>query len=477
MNPLAVYNAMYYDQRIKGTTMIIDLGAENTDLIIAEGESIWLRSIPIGGNNFTEALVKAFKLKFEKAEDLKRNAATSKYAPADPPGDAPGVRRPGRRDPAVDRLLRLGPPRLAHPAGPRAGRHVPAAGPAEVPAAEPAARRRAARQPRRRRRRPTPEAAATFNENLLSCVSAYGLALQAMGEGKINSSLLPLPIRRARMWRDKTKWFGAAAAVFLLGLVGVPVARYYYEDYQLSRAKETYDGQITQAIHEAEGLDREYEAVANIGGPEREKIKSINGLLQYRDLWPKLLKDIDSAMPDPGPDVMSGDPEKIKKIPARQAQATGRRALQRRLPLRPAHHPGDERRRAEKPDRVGLGLHRRHVGPRRRRVRPHDGDVRHARHDGRLWHARHDARRHARHDARDGRRLPRDGRRLPGHGRLPGDARHARRGKAPAPTAASTSTRRRAAKARNAAGSSSPSAARRLTRTTPPSPPRRRRTC
>jgi type IV pilus assembly protein PilM len=71
---------MAYDQRIKGTTMIIDLGAENTDLIIAEGETIWLRSIPIGGNNFTEALVKSFKLNFAKAEDLKRNAATSKYA-------------------------------------------------------------------------------------------------------------------------------------------------------------------------------------------------------------------------------------------------------------------------------------------------------------------------------------------------------------------------------------------------------------
>jgi type IV pilus assembly protein PilM len=79
MNPLAVYNAMYYDSRIKGTTMIIDVGAENTDLIIAEGETIWLRSISIGGNNFTEALTKAFKVNFVKAEDLKRNASTSKY--------------------------------------------------------------------------------------------------------------------------------------------------------------------------------------------------------------------------------------------------------------------------------------------------------------------------------------------------------------------------------------------------------------
>src|SRR4029077_8994475 len=76
----AVYNAMYYDNRLKETSMIIDLGAENTDLIIADENTIWLRSIPIGGNNFTEALVKAFKLNFAKAEDLKRNAATSKYA-------------------------------------------------------------------------------------------------------------------------------------------------------------------------------------------------------------------------------------------------------------------------------------------------------------------------------------------------------------------------------------------------------------
>src|SRR5690606_1129031 len=40
MNPLAVYNAAYADGRIHGTTMIVDLGAENTDLIIADGETV-----------------------------------------------------------------------------------------------------------------------------------------------------------------------------------------------------------------------------------------------------------------------------------------------------------------------------------------------------------------------------------------------------------------------------------------------------
>ena len=39
MSPLSVYNALFYDSRLKGTTMIVDLGAENTDLVIAEGET------------------------------------------------------------------------------------------------------------------------------------------------------------------------------------------------------------------------------------------------------------------------------------------------------------------------------------------------------------------------------------------------------------------------------------------------------
>src|SRR5256885_10903019 len=51
MNPLAVYNALVHDARFDdGTMMLIDLGAENTDLIIADNETIWMLSIPIAGN-------------------------------------------------------------------------------------------------------------------------------------------------------------------------------------------------------------------------------------------------------------------------------------------------------------------------------------------------------------------------------------------------------------------------------------------
>lgn len=82
-HPSALYNFCRYDRPESvenGATVLVDIGAQNTDLIIVEKGSAWSRNIPLGGNNFTEALVKAFKLSFAKAENLKRTAASSKYA-------------------------------------------------------------------------------------------------------------------------------------------------------------------------------------------------------------------------------------------------------------------------------------------------------------------------------------------------------------------------------------------------------------
>jgi len=62
-----------------------------------------MRSIPIGGNNFTETLVKAFKLPFAKRgpEAQRRD---EQIRAADFPGDAgPCFRRSGRGDSAVGR--------------------------------------------------------------------------------------------------------------------------------------------------------------------------------------------------------------------------------------------------------------------------------------------------------------------------------------------------------------------------------------
>ncbi len=78
MSPIALYNYVTFDQ-LKGSgskesVVLLDIGADNTDLIITDGSRIWQRNVPIGGNHFTRALTKELKLTFAKAEHLKRNA-------------------------------------------------------------------------------------------------------------------------------------------------------------------------------------------------------------------------------------------------------------------------------------------------------------------------------------------------------------------------------------------------------------------
>ena len=85
--PLALYNYLSYDvmgfRKTAETPeplaaedyyVILDMGADNTTLLVSNGRNIWIRNVPIGGNHFTRALTREMKLTFAKAEHLKCNA-------------------------------------------------------------------------------------------------------------------------------------------------------------------------------------------------------------------------------------------------------------------------------------------------------------------------------------------------------------------------------------------------------------------
>jgi type IV pilus assembly protein PilM len=309
MSPLAVYNAMYYDNRLSdGTTMILDLGAENADLIIADGDSVWLRSVPIGGNNFTEALVKGFKLSFSKAEDLKRNAQTSKYARqifqqmrpvfADLVAEIQrsiGFYSSVHRDSRIKRIVALGNTfRL-----PTLQKYLQQNLQIDVDrldafqAGAPADGR----------------LAALLNDNIASMAGAYGLALQAMGQGKIDSSLLPQEIRKAKIWQEKTKWFATAAAI-TLAAAGIAYGNYYVHN-QSFESNSGVESQISSAVSKATDLDSQWAALENSGGPDKNKIVNINSLQTYRDVWTTLWVDITRTLPPENAEP----PEKLKAVP------------------------------------------------------------------------------------------------------------------------------------------------------------------
>lgn len=79
--PLAVYNFLRYNQAdAEGATVILDIGAEHTDLVIVDGERFWIRNLRIAGNDITKALAERFKIPFAEAEKLKKSSSKSQQA-------------------------------------------------------------------------------------------------------------------------------------------------------------------------------------------------------------------------------------------------------------------------------------------------------------------------------------------------------------------------------------------------------------
>ena len=70
--PMALYNAFRFNySQESGTSLLIDIGSRTTNLIFVEGEKVFSRSIPIGGNTISAAIAKELNEEVTFAEKLK----------------------------------------------------------------------------------------------------------------------------------------------------------------------------------------------------------------------------------------------------------------------------------------------------------------------------------------------------------------------------------------------------------------------
>ncbi|MFQ6048385.1 MAG: type IV pilus assembly protein PilM, partial [Phycisphaerae bacterium] len=323
--PLALYNFLRYDGLCgPGGTMLVDIGAENTDLIITDGRTVWSRNIPLGGNNFTEALVKSFKLSFPKAENLKRTAATSKYARqifqamrpvfADLVAEiqrSMGFYSSTHRDVAIEQMLGMGNAfRL-----PGLQKYLQQNLQLDVQRVASFNKLSVAGQVN----------AAQFGEQVLTLGVAYGLAVQALGLAQVNSNLLPTELARAVMWRKKRPWFAAAAAC-LLASAAVLWGRNVIDRTALARnagnAEAVSIGSVQQAarlvksgvdenlapreyaaywLAAAQAFQKEWSRISSVVPQKQQQIKAITSLVDSATLWPKILAVVHESLPRPQP--------------------------------------------------------------------------------------------------------------------------------------------------------------------------------
>ncbi len=313
LSPVAVFNALVYDQDAKDQsqgTVFVDIGTTSTDVVVIWQGAIWVRTLQIGGNDFTEALVKAFKLSFPKAEKLKREAGTSKYArqifQAMRPVFADLVQELQRslgyfqslkRDATLTKMVGVG-------------------STFRLPGLQKFLKQQLQMDVQRlngfNKIAVDGKDAAEFAETSINLATAYGLALQGLGEAEVQVNLLPAAVLQARMWKAKQPVFAAAAAVILLA-VGVNI-------FSLWQAKGQYDpsrlSQVSSVVTEASSLATQWNQVAGQDDP-REKIEDIRRLLDGKSVWSLLLTDIQLAKQaaNPQPETLTADYEKLMSIP------------------------------------------------------------------------------------------------------------------------------------------------------------------
>ena len=313
ISPVAAYNAIQYDMDLTPTspgTIVLDIGTASTDLIIAEGGRTWIRTFPIGGHNFTEALITSFKLTYSKAEKLKSEAQTSKYR-----RQILSAMRPVFGDLAQDVQRSIGYYQSLHREA-NLTRLIGVGSTFKLPGLRKFLSQQVQMEISRldEFKRLTTGNHPQFAEHILNSATAYGLALQGLGLAAIDVNLIPVSVVRDRLWSEKTKWFGAAAALVVFGSM-VAFTRPMLDSTFVNQPDQ-YANEINPIVGKAENLKRDFDEITQATEIDAKPM-NIRGMITNRDVWPQIMADVSSMLAESKPqsELLSGDPALINSIP------------------------------------------------------------------------------------------------------------------------------------------------------------------
>lgn len=300
--PMALYNYAIYDRKelsesAKKAVVLMDVGAENTTLVICTRDSVWQRNIRIGGNTFTQAIADAFNVPFVKAEKLKRTAPVSKYmrqiytAMRSVYTDFSGeIQRslgffsssPQGRDKTFSQIIALGGGMKLQ----GLAKYLQQA--LGIPLIRPEGFEKLTLAPE--------VSAAKFHESVGDFAVVYGLGVQLLGQAKIKTNLLPRRIARQMAWTRKARWFTIAASVLtaalLLGMVRA------YSDLRRYDAQEAVRREVQSSVQQVEEVIRAVSEQEARRQPLMDTFAKHKQLFEGRDLVPQLNELLLLALPN-----------------------------------------------------------------------------------------------------------------------------------------------------------------------------------
>lgn len=302
LGPISVFNALAYDlefdEKTPGT-IIVDIGTTSTDLVISEAGRMWVRTFPLGGHQFTDALVQAFQIGYPKAEKLKQDAEDSKHA-----RQVFQAMRPVFTDLGQDIQRSIGYYQSLHKDA-NLQRVILIGATSNLPGLRKYLKQQLGIEVYRVEEfkkanlnsldggQEGGERAGKFKARCLELTTAYGLALQGLGAGTINANLMPVSIIREAMWKGKVKWFGAAAGIAAVAGAAM-FARPFIDQAGVQRASASPDiPAIRSVVAEGNRLKQEAEAAGVVGGaaPDERPTKLIS-FVSDRAFYAHIVNDI-----------------------------------------------------------------------------------------------------------------------------------------------------------------------------------------
>lgn len=323
--PLGLYNTLCYDslgmrvnQEFEGnpeeSAIVVDMGADSTTLMVTNGNKIWIRNVPIGGNHFTRALTKEMKLTFAKAEHLKCNATRSEDPRAVFQALRPvfneyvseiqrsiGYFSSVNRDAKISKVYGTGngfklaglqkflQQNLQYEVE-RLDDFQSLVGDAVL------------NEP-------------LFQDNILTFTVPYGIALQVLQQTSIRTSLLPPEIVTARKIRRKKPWAVVTAAALLAGLC---ISAVGYSNVANSVSQDRFgsiEDKVKNLTTQVSGYQSSYNGAEGEFTALIEKGDKLVWNLDTRDDWLEVYKAIDECLPrDVGDEIDNEQIEKRNRI-------------------------------------------------------------------------------------------------------------------------------------------------------------------
>ncbi|QDU50311.1 type IV pilus assembly protein PilM [Gimesia panareensis] len=305
--PLGLYNTLCYDslgmrlnQEFEGnpeeSSIVVDMGADSTTLMVTNGSKIWIRNVPIGGNHFTRALTKEMKLTFAKAEHLKCNATRSEDPRAVFQALRPvfneyvseiqrsiGYFSSVNRDAKISKVYGTGngfklaglqkflQQNLQYEVE-RLDDFQGLVGDAVL------------NEP-------------LFQDNILTFTVPYGIALQALKQTTIRTTLLPPEIATARKIRRKKPWAVVSAAALMVGLC---ISAVGYSNVANSVSKDRFgeaETKVNNLTTQVSGYKSSYDSAAGEFTTLVENGNKLVWNLDTREDWLEVYKAIDECLP------------------------------------------------------------------------------------------------------------------------------------------------------------------------------------